>query len=289
MKNMCLSTMTGIVATFVLITMISGCDVIAPDNRLQTGAPIDSGSVRKVLLEEYTGFRCPNCPQGADAAAEALNTFKDKLIVISIHAGSQFAKPSGKLYTYDFRTAIGEALFPIFIGDKGQPNGTINRKIFNGDYAVYHTDWPSKIANELAGGKADMSVALTPEYDTLTKILTVKTNVKYKNAGSSSHKIAVYLIEDSIVFYQKDIRYTPNDRPDYVHRHVLRGAVGEYAEFGKQISVNSIAAGASFDDQFTMSFNGKDWKPERCSVVAFVNDANTYEVLQAEEAKVAVK
>lgn len=289
MKYKATAIISCFTAFFGMILGLNGCDVIDPADRLQNTTSVDSGSMRKVLLEDYTGFLCVNCPQAAEAASNILDIYKDNVIVISVHAGNQFAKPYGSKYTYDFRTPVGEALFPLFIGDAGQPNGTINRKKFDGSYAIYHTDWAAKVATELAAGKADMSIQLKPEYDSTTKILTVSTNVKYKNAGNANHKLAVYLIEDSIVFYQKDIRFTPNDRPDYLHRHVLRGAVGNYGEFGKQISAVAISAGSSFDDSFSVSFAGKDWKPSHCSVVAFVNDSQTYEVLQTEDEKVIIK
>lgn len=294
MKFRILAAFSGnIAAVCGMFLLFAGCDVIEPAERKQTGGVIidDTGVVKKVLVEDFTGYRCGHCPKAADVAVELMDTYKDKVVVIAIHSGDTYAKPFGLKYVYDFRTAVGEELFPLFIAGAGQPNGTINRKSFNGTYPVYHTGWAAKVQAALTE-KPKMTIKLQPAYDAATQTLTVKTTVKYLQAGTTDQKLALYLTEDSIVYYQKDYRVqspAPEDVPNYLHRHVLRGAVGDYGAFGKQISAAAIAAGAEFTETFTLSFAGKDWKPEHCAVVGLVNDGATKEVLQAEEVKILGK
>lgn len=279
----------NITAAIGIIILLAGCDVIEPSERKQgNGVAIDSGIIKKVLVEDFTGFRCGNCPRAAEVALQLHDVFKDNVIVIAVHAGSQFAKPDPARfpkYLYDFTSPVGDETFPVFIAGAGQPNGTINRKRYNGTFPVNHDAWAAKVQTELQT-KPGMSILLAPTYDTTSKLLTVKATVKYLSEGTSNHNIAMYLTEDSIVYYQKDYRKTPEDIPNYLHRHVLRGAVGEYGAYGKQLSTSAIAAGTTLEETFTLSFAGKDWKPEHCAVVGFVNDGTTKEVLQVEEAAV---
>jgi len=60
---------------------------------------------KKVLLEDYTGHRCPNCPTGSSIIKKNLiPRYKDSLVVIAIHAGD-LARPFDKFINQDFRTA----------------------------------------------------------------------------------------------------------------------------------------------------------------------------------------
>ena len=50
---------------------------------------LDLNSVyRKVLIEEYTGHHCLNCPDGHRKLEELHERFGDTLVAIGIHAGA---------------------------------------------------------------------------------------------------------------------------------------------------------------------------------------------------------
>src|SRR5687768_4725486 len=53
--------------------------------------------VRKVLLEEYTGHRCGNCPPAAVTAQTLKSTYGERLVVMTVHAGF-FAEPKASPY-----------------------------------------------------------------------------------------------------------------------------------------------------------------------------------------------
>src|SRR6185503_2892836 len=61
---------------------------------------------RIVLLEDYTGHKCGNCPSAATKAAELKTLYGDKVVVMALHVGD-FAKTSGTIFSYDFRTVPG--------------------------------------------------------------------------------------------------------------------------------------------------------------------------------------
>ena len=63
---------------------------------------------KKVLIEDFTGFKCANCPDASSELHKIEEIYPDKVIGIAIHAGS-FAEPSGVFVT-DFRTDEGNEI-----------------------------------------------------------------------------------------------------------------------------------------------------------------------------------
>lgn len=271
----------------VMVTaLLSSCDEIAPPYKQSGGVVIVTGT-QKVLIEDFTGFRCGNCPAAAKIATDLYEAYKGKVIVLAIHSGSTFASPRGKLYATDFRTPIGEELFTTFLGlTGGQPNGMVNRSGANGKI-IAPDGWAAQVASELEK-EAKATIDLTPKYDSVTQLLTVDVQVKWLTAGGANDHLAIYLSEDSIIHAQKDYRRPSQglseDDSNYVHMHVLRGAVGEFGTWGEQVA--SKSAGSTVTKRYTLSFAGKPWKPKNCSVVGILHDKQEGSVIQVNDAKV---
>jgi hypothetical protein len=252
---------------------------------------------QKVLLIDYTGYRCGNCPKGADEAARLHDLYGDKLVVVAMHVGSQFARPDpAKQFIDDFRTNTGEALYD-FIGRPGQPAGSVNLIKDGIGYSVNVEQWAAAISKQLRNNPT-MNIAITPLFSS-DSILTVKAEVKYKKASTGNHRIAIYLIEDSVVYRQIDYRLLPNDDiiPDYVHRHVMRGAISGGKLDGKFAGTSNISgafgellpatvANATTSKTYSISLKGMPWNLKHCSVIVQVNDKTTNATLQVEEAKI---
>ena len=80
--------------------------------------------------------------------------------------------------------------------------------------------------------------------------------------------------------WQKDYRKTPENIPDYLHRHVLRSAIN--GSFGENIARGSIQSGTKIIRNFKTNINPA-YMAVHCSVVAFLVDSANAEVMQAEE------
>ena len=80
----------------MLVLLLSACDEIAPPYKQSGGVVVVTGE-QKVLIEDFTGFRCGNCPSAAETADNLYKAYKGKIIVIGIHSGPTFASPRGKL------------------------------------------------------------------------------------------------------------------------------------------------------------------------------------------------
>ena len=72
--------------------LVLGCEeasiVIHPDMENDPTDTTDTDSiVRQVLIEEFTGVRCVNCPEGSIAIENLLEAYDEQLVAISIHSG----------------------------------------------------------------------------------------------------------------------------------------------------------------------------------------------------------
>jgi len=121
--------------TLSLTFLTSCCDKI-DEPYMNTGdGGIVGDTVRKVLLEDFTGHYCVNCP-AAHVIIEGLEKVYPKRIVpVVIHAGF-FAKPKAAPYDYDFRTPDGTAIATEFGAITAPlPKGMVNR-INKGGYFI---------------------------------------------------------------------------------------------------------------------------------------------------------
>ena len=74
------------------ILALTACDRIEENERYVQMEAIETK--RNVLLEEFTGQNCPNCPTAHETAAKFKQQYGDALITVSIHAGP-FERASG--------------------------------------------------------------------------------------------------------------------------------------------------------------------------------------------------
>lgn len=270
-----------ILILLLYLAIIVGCDKITPPY-LENPNSIDTTFQRKVLLEEYTGFRCGNCPEATEVAHSLKEKYTSNLILLSIHAGG-YAKPTST-YTYDFRTTIGNELDAFFgMSAAGNPDGMVNRFGYTtSSHILREGEWEGAILQALKT-KPVCTISLESSYNETTNIINVKVKVKYLNEGTSNHHLCVYIAEDSIVQYQRDDRLPNPNIPDYVHNNVLRDGIT--STWGEQLSPTTIPSNTTIIKEYSYQIpQGKDWKVQKLKIIAFVHDKdNSFEILQAEE------
>jgi hypothetical protein len=255
-----------------------------------TGFP-DSVS-KVILLEDYTGHRCGNCPVAHAKAQVLYNKYPNKIVVLGVHC-SAFATPNpptSSKYTYDFRTQAATDLDNFFgCSGAGLPQGLVNRrKNANGSATLLEGNWESEIVKEL-GKQSVIQIVPKATLDEASNTISFEAKIKYLQAINDSLSLSVYLVEDSIVAWQTDYRITSGsqDVPNYVHRHVFRKAIT--ATFGDIITLTPKAAKTSTTRTFTIPIDAK-WNKKHLSVITFVSKESTnaqlkYKILQANEVK----
>jgi len=109
-----------------------------------------SGSaVQNILLEDYTGFKCTNCPDAHAVSDDLIDLYGDQLSVISIHCTEAFAEPDPgavfpEPFSQDFRTEAGETYVDQF-GIFALPTGIVNRGKYDGFFPVAFEAWEAAV------------------------------------------------------------------------------------------------------------------------------------------------
>ncbi len=96
-----------------------------------------------LLLEEFTGHLCVNCPEATILAHDLKTTYGEQLLLLSIHAGD-LAEPATAPFDADFLTTPGTAIYNHF-APLGVPTGMINRTEYQGSVVMFKDSWEPAI------------------------------------------------------------------------------------------------------------------------------------------------
>jgi thiol-disulfide isomerase/thioredoxin len=266
---------------FIILTLLfQACDKIEMPYK-QSGNNQGETETKKVLLEDYTGHTCPNCPTASEVAIELQELYDGKLIVISVHAGF-FAKPGNKPFEADFRSEAGNTWDVDFgISQSGNPKGMINRLEKGGSKILDHGTWSSTVS-EIIDELSVATLKITTAYNTSDRKLDIGLTSKLLSDTTGNYRVQVCLIEDSIVGAQKDGLTIIKD---YMHRHVLREAVNtpygsDLVTGGGQDLLNT-----EYTHNFSLTLNS-GYDDSHCSVVAWIFKADDNSIIQVEEKKI---
>lgn len=265
---------------FIFTSLLFSCDKIDGDERFIPSGVEVKQSNRVVLVEDYTGQKCPNCPDAADFLHSlSENEYKDKMITVSMHAGW---------------FAMGQPLFSNIANEyynakkfSANPMIWINRQ--EGKYSTSNADWGPWILEELNNTlycdiksqlsycSSEKSISIMSDIDILENIEDCKLGIQY------------YIIEDSIVSKQN---VNGKNVKDYVHHNVFRDAVNglwgvPFVETSGDIANLDYPKGSHYK-YFHANYKLDDaWNADNIYVVSFVfkytNDESNQigEVLQA--------
>lgn len=211
---------------------------------------------KTVLLHDYTGVKCVNCPAAANIAHQLQETYGDRLIVMSVHAGYQ-AQPSGG--------------FPDFLTDEGtewynnnasNPLGSVNRVQLLTGYTLQASAWTDAVA-EAFQEPQQIEIRISNVFDESTRRLTATVDAMALETIDKTLNITVCLIEDNIVGKQ----ITPTGlMNDYVHRHVFRGTFN--GAYGDNFTFDQNRL---YQQSFSMVLP-EEYNASNCSVVAYIYD-----------------
>ncbi|MGB0391733.1 MAG: Omp28-related outer membrane protein [Salibacteraceae bacterium] len=248
---------------------------------------------RRILLEELTGHKCPNCPDGQDIAKDLLTDNPDDFVVVSIHNSGYFSKPDltdpSHPYPGDFETETGEKLrigyqFQVF------PGGMLNRTEIDGSPKVDYKLWETTV-NDLLSNPSYMAPRfkfnLVTTFNNELGNKTVRVQYKVESLGDIPGNIAIvgYVVESKIISPQTDNREPNPYVADYEHNHMLRvGFPGDGS--GKTIFTNpkpGDIAEVTNPSDFLITGIDDAWVPENMEVIVFVYNSNTGEILGTEE------
>jgi len=268
-------------------TLMVSCDKIDEPftEKITVDTTIQTSHVKRVLLEDYTGHQCVNCPEAALIAHDLKNLKGDKLVVLAIHAG-WFAKatPAGD-FTADYTTEAGDAWDAFFgISNVGNPNGMVNRKYFSSaEHILSPPAWSTEVLSALEDTVVTVDLKINNEYNTESRFLNSEITVEFVESIDKDLRLIVVLTESGIVSPQKNNNAEVGATPiiyDYVHNHMLRDALT--ATWGDAVATIGTANPATLKKSYSHTVNSA-FDATNCSIVAFVYDVATKEVLQVVE------
>lgn len=265
---------------------LNSCDKVSPPY-IETKDYCNGN--KKILIEDYTGHGCVNCPSAAVLAHDLKEQFCDRVVVIGVHAGF-FAEPNfedNPLFAADFTTPAGNT-WDTFFGNsmKGNPNGLIDRVIGPTGYVIYPQSWATT-ADTLLSEPAKALITISNDFDDGNHTLTTTIKTEFQENVSGAYKLIVCVKQDNLIAPQKNNDPEIGPTPviiDYVHNNVLRkainGAWGEYLG-----NAGAVIMSVNYEKTYSQVFPD-EWLLADCHVVAFVYNEETKRVLQVEELRV---
>ena len=171
---------------------------------------------RHILIEDYTGIHCGNCPDAHDIINHLRVAQPELIHSIAIHAG-YYAVP--KVDQPDLRTDEGETMHDYF-GISAYPSGMVDRVSFEnfGGLIVGRSYW-TRCARELTAENAAVNIWTDATYDKDTKKVSVDVELYYVNGvADNGSAVCVYLLQNRYIGPQAGA----DDVLEYEHNHFLR-------------------------------------------------------------------
>ncbi|MBR3727457.1 MAG: Omp28 family outer membrane lipoprotein [Muribaculaceae bacterium] len=236
--------------------LMVACDEVSVNDRLIYVEPPQVS--RAVLIEDYTGQYCVNCPRATEEIERLIEQYGDSIVIaVAIHSGP-FGKSKGEpspLYT-----EVGDMYFNTW-GMSAQPIGLIDRLF--GSTPFSYTDWAGGVNYEVAIDPP-VSFLTDIDYDSETRDAAIEVQTIGLDSALVSGKLQVWLVEDSIDSFQ--LMPDGSREEHYNHMHVFRASVND--PWGDALSVSH---GQVAVKNYELKLDPA-WVPEHCSVVTFLYD-----------------
>lgn len=237
---------------------------------------------KKILVEEFTGVRCVNCPSGSAEIENLLDIHGERMIAVSIHAGFFSTPYTGS--NEDYTTPEGTALEGFLDAPLGYPTSVINRKLFENqdDLQLVQASWAGLIQQETSE-LSPLVLDLILDFDETSRQLTATTKIQPAETLTGDYRYSVMVIESGI----KDFQLTPEPDglvEDYIHKHVLRDMMTAFN--GEDIE-ETFTVGTTVEKVHQMTLPD-NYDATKVSVIVFVhNDGASREIVQVEEKSLA--
>jgi len=269
---------------------------IADTTYMITNPP--SPETKNVIIEEFTGVRCPNCPDAQIEAKRLAEANPGKINIVTIHPLNllntltrPFDKNIGDKYTsaYDMRTEAGRVIFQLIGVTQQLPTGSVNRRLFSGEtnFALDFSKWAAYVNDELT---KTAPLKIETNANKINDSVEIACTVTYTQDVSDTNYLTIVITQDGIIDVQeKKVGGTTIYDEGYVHNHVLRAVVtiptGDLLN-PKVANGYELKRGRVFKKVYKFLLNNS-WDVTKLHVVSIVHsNPNKKEVLQSVETSV---
>lgn len=240
-----------ILLTLPVVSLLMACDNISEQDRF-----IDTGEIhaaRKVLLTEFTGQRCTNCPDAHKIIESLEEQYGDDLIVVSIHAGTfgisvdngGLMQEEGNEYAEHYNISA----YPAGVVDDSGEVLTMNL-------------WATAIREDIVKPTSlELSIEAQVSSDKKNiEVFTTMVSPDYQDGN-----LLLWVVENDIVAFQI---YGSDRLQDYVHNNVFRACVNGL--WGENIPVDKNVVKYASN---TVEIN-PDWNLDNVYIVGYYYDSN---------------
>lgn len=187
----------------------------------QTMVSTETG-VRTVIMEEYTGAKCSNCPSGHKISDQIKAKHANRYAAINIHCTSLGAPYPN--YP-DFRTPVGEIMFREF-DISGLPLGVIDRARLSEEntFEISRDLWESYIEKEL-NKTPIVNIAAKATIDYQKREMICEIEAYYLNDSKfKENRLNVALLQNNVLAPQQGAEQYKEMvvGGEYRHNHILR-------------------------------------------------------------------
>lgn len=258
-----------------LCMLLASCNKDQDERFIPTPFTPDDYS-RIVVMYDFTGQNCVNCPTGHEMMGQITELCGDKFIPVSIHCGGDaWSMDESEDWTdvvpgyRGLRNATGEAIAKKFGQTETSPfpSAVVDA---HAPLMPQVSQWLTAVVNDFV---ADPHPAVSLNLDCEISGEEISTEVNVTSTAAFQGDVHVWVLESGIVAYQK----TPSgELYDYTHNHVFRAAA-------KGVDGEAISIAANQDAMYQDKIKVKPFSGsmDNMTVVAFVADATG--IIQATE------
>jgi hypothetical protein len=240
-------------------------------------ASIPAAQSKIVALEEFTGVRCINCPDGHEQIKNIQTTYPGRVVAVSLHSEFLGAPYSNQP---DFRIAEAQDLEELLGPAAAKPMASIDRVLFSGETSVlqFLQQWSGRVVQQL---NAPVPVNIEIESRLDGNDIIAKITLMYLQSTTSDNRITLMLSEDSVKAAQ--LTNTSVDS-NYIHNHLVRAFATRYNGNTLNYELNQ---GRIIVKEFRFAEISSTWNINNLKVICLIHEFdNSKKILQAAERKV---
>lgn len=270
------------------VVALFACDEIGENERYIKVETVKTE--RTVLLEDYTGQDCVNCPAAHDDLTKTHELYGDDVITVAIHGGTFELSTDDSDFDDEANPYVSTTGWVGLANDQGRyyaeklkdkasrPLFVINRD--GKEYAPIAGDWQEALRKQLER-PTTFSISVDAKINSQTNNIEVATKLATSELSQQKVKLQLWVVENGIIARQKKLN--EGTIKTYQHDHVFRAAVNGLE--GEPVTIEPNAD-AEFEHHVALRYDNKErWNPANLTIVAFLfTDADG--VIQAAKTKV---
>lgn len=251
----------------------------------------NTNTQRNVLIEDFTGHRCFNCPTTTANMHNLMETNPDHIFGVTLHSGATGVGPFQETHESD---GYVEVFYNDIVLEIGTYFGGLPGTSFSGNPAVmvnrtlngpgmenqFTTGGGSAMVNKTnacLASQLKVNMQSAANYFPSTRGLFVHVEVDKIDASLTNElAIVAYVVQDSLVAMQ--LMGDLTDNPNYEHRDIVRGSLDNQA-FGRTLTPAELDPNGKYYINYSYHLP-EIYEPEHTHVVLFVRDKVTHEIYQ---------